>query len=421
MIFSKIKKFLIIIIPLFVIILIMIINFTLYKPYKDSCEKNSDCNTNIGETCQFDPDYNKKMCLNGKYCLFIPDTELLECDLSNINSCDICNNQPSYKCVEVTADNPYKINQGGQTIEIKHSNVNKGWCLPPIEENNKCNPFTSDTVLTETSEGNYKWSCNCKYPNLVQQSSIGENCNNVVACNVSQNFGNLYIKTDKTCTDNNDCADDNEKCYTDKFCYKLWDIDQNQDPTNGICICTDGKTYSDFNKLCISSDCSPNGKDDPYNKKQCICNDGFISCPGDKILNPTIKNICDVSNTPTCINDPCGPNGKADISNGCKCDTGYVKYSVPSSETNWKCKKGCDDYSFCADRGTCYVDETQTEKCKCECPYSNKDNDDVTCSALTGLKKDWPCEVDGDYNNCNTCCNQKGSYTNWITGLHYCN
>jgi hypothetical protein len=416
-----IKKILIIIIPLVVIIIIMIINFTMYKPYKNSCDKNSDCNTDIGETCQFDPDYNKKMCLRGKYCLYIPDTELLECDLANINSCDICNNQPSYKCVEVTADKPYKINTEGKTIEIKNSNVNKGWCLIPIEENSKCNPFTSDTILTETSKGNYKWSCNCKYPNLVQQSIIGENCNNVVACNVDENLGDLYIKTDKKCSSSSPC-DNTEKCNTDdNFCYKLWGIDQNEDPTKGICICNNDAFYEDLTetKLCVSDNCSPNGTTTP-DGKQCNCNTGFISCPGDLIANPTIREGCN-NKKPICINDPCGPNGKADVNNGCKCDDGYIKYPVASSETNWICKKGCtDDYSFCADRGSCYVDdETKTEKCKCDCPYSNADADDVTCSALTGLKKDWPCEVDGDYNNCNTCCNHNGYYTSW--GHNYCN
>lgn len=57
------------------------------------------------------------------------------------------------------------------------------FCLPSYV--NACDPFTSNTILTNTGNGP-QWICECKYPELFVQNNEGSNCDVPIACGTQQ-------------------------------------------------------------------------------------------------------------------------------------------------------------------------------------------------------------------------------------------
>jgi len=395
MISKKQKIIFIIAIPVIIIFFIIIINLSSSKQYKDECNSDADCPKN--ERCQFNPDYNKKLCSSGHTCFITPNSSLLECDASDIdNSCNICNNQPAYKCVVVNDNHPYKVNTGyGTFTSLKNSNPGKGWCLPPLQTSITCNPLTSDTILTETfdEEGHvvYNWSCYCKYPQLVTKSINGTDCDVEVACDYQNSGNQLYVPDGSSisCQSDDQCnptiSSDPKICY-EESCYKKWIVDKDTDPTTGICKCKSPQHYigTKTNKYCVKDGCAPNGHSD--GDGNCICDNNYIECPGDKIFNESVKNQCSANNH-ICIPDPC-VNGTADKDLGCLCNDGYIRERDYSSPTLYICKKSCIDPNFCEDRGKCTVtgdkkSGTDKEVCEqCKCPWES--SDDNRCSNSSG-------------------------------------
>ena len=423
MISNKIKISLFIGVPIFIIILIIIANWSQNKTYKGECTSNADCQGN--ETCQFNIDYNKKLCSSGHTCFITPDSSLLECDASDIdNSCNVCNNQPAYKCVVVNNDHPYKIKVDDNTfISLKNSNPGKGWCLPPLQTSSKCSPLTSDTVLTETGHDVYNWSCLCKYPELVTKSTDSGDCDQQVACGYESTGVDLYVPdgSSTTCSNSIPCnstASEPKICYRES-CYKKWSVDKDTDPTTGICNCLNGTTYigTTTNKFCISDNCSPHGKTDSTDPegKKCVCDTGYIECPGEYIKDTILNQKCTTIGHSTCIKDPCG-NGQANKDYGCACDDGYVREYDEDSPTLYTCKLECNNPNFCGDRGTCSVVGTgydKYEECQCICPWTY--SDDKRCTNNSGkIATGDQCNANYDPNqNCKDCCNGTYSGDTW--------
>lgn len=358
--------------------------------YEKSCDTDADCEQ--GKRCEFDPDYNKKICTTGKYCSMEPGN-LTEC--STDKDCLTCINDPAYTCVVVDADHPYKIKQGDNIINIPDSNQGKGWCLLPFKPSIKCNSLTSDTILTEGTDSSgkieYQWSCLCKFPDLVTQYPGGD-CDIEVACGVHAGLGSLYVPDGSTtaCNVDDDCAGKNICYKDDNKCYKDWNTDKDVDPTKGICICNKGLKYigTDQYKMCLPDGCAPHGKSD--GQGGCICDkpagqQGYLACPNE-ISNMDMKHQC--KDSPACLPDPCWPGGTADQTGiGCNCGDGYIPTFTPGSPTQYTCTKACGP-TVCGTRGKCIVTGTgidKKEECTgCVCPYTNEGDQTNMCNVNNG-------------------------------------
>lgn len=66
-------------------------------------------------------------------------------------------------------------------VQILNVTQPGSYCLPSYV--NKCNPYTSETVLTNSGSGS-QWTCECKYynPQLFQQNAEGTDCSVPIAC-----------------------------------------------------------------------------------------------------------------------------------------------------------------------------------------------------------------------------------------------
>ena len=99
------------------------------------------------------------------------------------------------------------------------------WCLPK-NASFQCQPYVSNNMFMTDLE---KWGCQCKYPKLIGQTSLGDQCDVLLACNKK---GVLVHKTDKI----------------------PWSIQSTWDPqTDGICECSPGYSFveEDGYKKCV--------------------------------------------------------------------------------------------------------------------------------------------------------------------------
>lgn len=238
----------------------------------DSCLSDKQCD--IGTHCVFNPDYGKKMCIPiGKdYCNIRGDAKnLLKCttdtDCSNcINGHETGNEGIILRCVNVYDGSMTGATGSTGSVDLNLyksliQNLTPGnYCLPKMAKGDECNRFTSDTILTRTNDGAYKWSCICKDSNRLFQKNITDgDCTNQIACNNGKYP--LYVpelktdKTAKTCDKDTDCGDG--VCwdkfgnkYGDKYdatspltgyCYVKWTSGVESNPFNGYCKCDPGK------------------------------------------------------------------------------------------------------------------------------------------------------------------------------------
>lgn len=243
-----------------------------------------------------------------------------------------------YSCQEVPEE--------GITIKYEDGNtytIPKGkYCLPAkVDTSTKCNPYTSDPVLSKVSDSLYKWRCYCKYPQWFASAGLDKDCNVPLMCNVQDNSNNKlyhcktggYVSNDLgeiTCLDGSTPI---EYSNNDKT-----------DPKNIFCKCAPGSYFYDNKELqlkeCIDSPCGNDGTPvyNPDGTLDCKCPINSFSCnrlPDDK------KSECSVG----CIRDTCIPENVAE-----KCKNG----GDPSfCKTEYNGKDGCDcgsEYTFIKDK-----------------------------------------------------------------------
>jgi hypothetical protein len=76
----------------------------------------------------------------------------------------------------------------GETCDMMHMLVDTpgNYCLPAYV--NKCNPYTSNTLLTGSGSKSGEWTCECKngYTGVFTQAAEGASCDTEVACGAQQ-------------------------------------------------------------------------------------------------------------------------------------------------------------------------------------------------------------------------------------------
>ena len=391
----------------------------------DGCLSDKQCD--LGTHCVYNPDYGKKMCIPiGKdYCNIRGDAKnLIKCttdkDCSNcINGHETGNEGIILQCVNVVEGSTGPT--GSVDLNLYKSliqNLTPGnYCLPKMAKGDDCNRFTSDTVLTRTNDGSYKWSCICKDSNrLFQKSSISGDCTSQIACNNGKYP--LYVpeminNQPKFCTKNDECGTDgvcwdqfgnryNESSSTG-YCYVKWTPAIESNPfTSGYCQCPPGK-YSyktvdaagnvilecvedtcsvkfcsnDKTKQCIQDKDCGSGNTCGYNADsgytiienisqdfkdftadKCICPPGYIRCPTDIIESDapnisSMKRLC--NDKPRCLPDPCIINVcKKDNTKECKNDSDCGEGDTCQKNTFSYCEK---TDKMCSSDSDCGADE----------------------------------------------------------------
>lgn len=97
-------------------------------------------------------------------------------------SCD--DSEAPLNCTDYWCDcgSGYKnANNDPTNCDVQVLSVSKpgSYCLPSYV--NACNPYTSNTILSNTGKGS-EWLCECKYPNLFVQNNEGSDCTVPIAC-----------------------------------------------------------------------------------------------------------------------------------------------------------------------------------------------------------------------------------------------
>jgi hypothetical protein len=309
---------------------------------------------------------------------------------------------------------PYFWQKDGKRVVIPESNAGAGWCLPPVDESIKCNPYTSDSILVQKIDDKgkitYAWGCYCKQPSFMQHEDTPiSNCSALVGCGGFD----LYVptSTSATCTSNAMCTAPNSKCCNDDKClkgtetfgalssgrcYTKWITGDTQlNPKNGTCDCPNNMYYSSTAigdyvvKTCGVDPCEPGGTFNPQTRL-CECKTGYVSCGLTESSNVVVTDArCATTNTLNrCIEDPCAPGGKTRnlVNGGCECDRtqNYVEkidVNVPGGKF---CKQLCVNNGSCGSRGTCAI-ENDNEVCRnCVCPWMSANSSDKLCSKTTG-------------------------------------
>lgn len=98
------------------------------------------------------------------------------------------------------------------------------YCLPSYV--NACDPFTSETVLSNVGNGS-EWFCECKYPQLFAQNNEGSNCSVPIACGAQ------------------------EPQYVGPNVVKVMSYESNSQFPDSSCIAVNGSTNTQW-KLCDS-------------------------------------------------------------------------------------------------------------------------------------------------------------------------
>ena len=315
------------IIIFFVLIIIIIIFIIIKKENSQSSDiTESDKQNNID--CPISKDY----------------TQLKICDPSNVDECTNCN-QGLYSCVNVSNDNPYKVKDDqGNNYNIPNGN----FCLPPIYETLPCNQYSGVYVLRKINNNEFAWTCECKYPFLLQNAGSLGNCTYEVACGANVNSQNhLVCPTGATyCTPGT--------TWNNSTGGSQWD------PKYGVCQCDTGLMYKDYSngdvyrKECITDTCTPGITVDISDNKSCTCPErtsvsytgytgyvSYIACP-----NSSMRTGLCTDDSPLCLPDPCNPHGYWDNENAtCTCDqnNGWYPYTTENSIMNQICFQPCSD------------------------------------------------------------------------------
>lgn len=122
---------------------------------------------------------------NNKICG--PHKNVVKCNLdNNPNECFDCSNRMAV-CKHFDQDIIVE-NANGIILHIIHKNAskNEGYCIETDAEKNSrtCNKYTGDWVLVKQSplKSTFTFICKCKYPSLVTQANIFNDCRIDVAC-----------------------------------------------------------------------------------------------------------------------------------------------------------------------------------------------------------------------------------------------
>jgi hypothetical protein len=99
-------------------------------------------------------------------------------------SCDDANAPPNCENYWCDCGTDYKSANNDPTncdVQVLQVPTPGSYCLPSYA--NACNPYTSNTILTNTGEGS-EWICECKYPELglFIQNNEGSDCTVPIAC-----------------------------------------------------------------------------------------------------------------------------------------------------------------------------------------------------------------------------------------------
>jgi hypothetical protein len=438
----------------------------------DGCLSDKQCDP--GSHCVFNPDYGKKMCipLEKDYCNIRGDAKnLIKCtsdkDCSNcINGHETANEGITLQCVNVVDGSTGPT--GSVDLNLYQSlvqNLTPGnYCLPKMAKGNVCNRFTSDTVLTRTNDGSYKWSCICKDSNrLFQKTYISGDCTSQIACNNGKYplyVPDLENNKIKNCNKDSDCGTDGV-CW-DKFgnrygdtsstgyCYVKWTPSIESNPFDGYCKCPPGK-YSyktvdaagnvilecvedtcsvkfcsnDNTKQCIQDQDCGTGNTCDYNQNSgntiiqsispdfkadsCICPPGYIKCPDDIIGSAdniqSIERLC--RDKPRCLPDPC-------ITKVCSNDKTKVCQKDIDCGSGNICQK--DTFSYCEKTDKMCTSDADCKPDQGKCisgPAHYNQNYGCVCNKNTGFINTKNVYSEVGYNCINSCaenpCGSRGT------------
>jgi hypothetical protein len=390
--------------------------------FKFSCLTDKDCDTD--KKCIYNPEINTNSCIskNKKYCDLSKASDMVTCDpVNNDSDCSVCINGTEFgpgglrlSCVTLTEDNKNKFYKNIKDID----SASGSYCLPKMTEGEKCNIYTSDTVLTRDTDGSFQWKCVCKPENRIFQTDPKSgDCTLLTGCNnatyplyVKKPINELGTEFQK-CTKDSDCNKDdpNDVCWDqygnnfgDKpnetgYCYTQWNPNLPINPiTSGICKCGSGKYQyktkdAAGNNIyeCLGDKCQKNISDQDIgktivigeNSKQCKCNTGYISCPEDipsEGVSTDIQNIkllC--KDVPQCIPDPCINKF---CSNGTTCSKDSECNDPYSRCINGKCSdttSSCINDVQCGSGKICHNDSSKFDNgnCTCEPGFINIENE----------------------------------------------
>lgn len=262
---------------------------------------------------------------------------------NDVSDCQDCDNTI---CMEVSDKNPYIYKVRNEIINVP----NGKWCLPIRAKNTKCNEFTGDPVLT-MDNNIFQWRCQCKHPELVRNSGVYGDCNEVVACG----NGNLV------------CPEGVNFCTPGE----RWKNNQYWNPEAGVCDCPTGERYVTHKglKLCKKDACFPG-----------VTQDGICRCPS-PIKYEHNQWDSTVAHDGKCIPDPCNPDGY--FKNGrCMCNKGSVTTQDKLSPVGWTCVSPCKMVTNpCGSRGTCVLNSRGDATCV-RCKYPNYQSSDGLCNNI---------------------------------------
>lgn len=302
---------------------------------------------------------------------------------------------------------PYFWQKGRQKITLPESESGKGWCLPPIVEGAKCNPYTADSLLVQNVDDKgkttYSWGCYCKMPSLMQHDNTpSSNCSALVGCSGYDLYIPPPMDAAQTCTSNAQCLQANTRCCSSDKCLKTntesfpstspgkclsrWTLgDTARNPRLGTCDCPTGTYYlnttiGDYvTKTCSVDPCGEAGVKTP-GTFLCECKPGFVSCGVTPSNNVEVTDARCASTTTVnrCIPDPCAPGGVMKRGGGCTCNKGYTQVKDDNAVGGYSCKELCNP-GPCGERGTCTVDTDGKESCVCKSPWVPSGPNDKLC------------------------------------------
>lgn len=153
-----------------IILLILIIRICIYKPKKETFLKYF---TTVRYTT---PDKyiitNKKDCINKLYICKLKPSILEE----GCSSCKQINSQ----CVHFTKDTSIEVD--GRFVNIKANKEDEGYCLTGFNTPDRTCKTWGFWILIALDDHSFIWVCKCKYPNIIGQKTILDDCNEKQVC-----------------------------------------------------------------------------------------------------------------------------------------------------------------------------------------------------------------------------------------------
>ncbi len=238
------------------------------------------------------------------------------------------------------------LNINNSVINLPQTEKGKGYCLPNIADDYKCNPATSFDILVSKGDNKYEWGCYCSYPNYfthVKNDGLSS-CDQISPeiCGGDENDDGskrFYIpETDSTgniidCSLN--CTNPSAICkqVSDiSYCYVPWKSSKmDMDPKYGICMCPSGTAFIDnyenesIAKNCVTNPCYPGKMNGTLSSYSCDCTNteisgNYISCDDlPKItINISTRTDCNLGGD-KCFKDPCGLGKWNSQKSACEC------------------------------------------------------------------------------------------------------